>query len=86
MDDDPLESENLLKLIDKIEKENTTQVQNVPEMGIQKTDNIPKVPNLPVSQNSMNYNSVVQNVNRYPTFPSMYFPHSNVTINYNIKN
>ena len=85
MDDDPLESDNLLEIINKIEKENAHLVPNVqispkkPVVPVNKTPELTKV----MQHQNMNYNSVVQNVNRHVPFPSMFFPNSNVTINYN---
>ena len=78
MEEDPeLESDNFLQIIEKIEKENLPIARNAPNM-----QNQVEVPNKPSVNN---YNQFFQNVtqSRSPAFPHMFFPNSNVTINYN---
>ena len=91
MDNDPLESEDFLQMIDKIEKENQHLIPSVTQpvpQPITTTTAVSMSKNPPVNNlaSNMNYNSITQNVNRAPLLPHMFFPHSNVTINYNIKN
>ena len=82
-DEDPLETENLLQIIDKIEKENS-QLAVVPATPPKERGNV--VPSVKQDDNQlMNMNLMnIQNFNRASPFPHMFFPHSNVTINYNI--
>ena len=91
IEDDPLESDNILQMIDQIEKENAKLLSTSP-----KEDTVMTTPTKAVTTPStstvnnktpnLNYNSVIQNVNRVPLMPHMFFPNSNVTINYNFKN
>ena len=74
------EDDELVKVLTQIEKEN--ELFKIPEE--QKNDNQLAIPkqNLP---KTLNFSSVtnISNVNHTPLLPTMYFPHSNVTINYN---
>ena len=79
------EDEDLVKVITQIESENSNlqdsdDKQSHDEVVLQ-TGKGQK------EQKTINYSSNVANianVNRAPLLPTMYFPHSNVTINYNI--
>ena len=79
MADDPLENENILQIIDKIEKENSNlQVPNTNVTKVQKPQTPPRHPGpgLLVSNNLQhNFNQMIQNVNRGGSpFPNMFFP------------
>ena len=80
-----IESKDVLDFVTQVEKENTEVATNqnesaknnavVPAQGENSTDN----------SKTININQVAH-VNRHPLMPHMLFPHSNVTINYNIIN
>ena len=77
-EDDQLSYVNLLEILGNIEKENAHLVpKNSPNKMLQPTTNT----------NTINISNV-SNVQRALSFPGMYFPNSNVTINYinNYKN
>ena len=81
MSEDPLSDDHFLEAINKIERENaqamTPQSPQTGAVNIQ--------PNAqPTQQKFSNITSnYVQNVNRNMPLPQMFFPNSNVTINYN---
>ena len=84
MDDEPLNDDNLLAAIEKIEQENA---QIVPQNQTKQQDfenkvAIPNPPPVVPTTNTITSN-YVQNVNRTMPTPHMFFPHSTVTINYN---
>ena len=70
----------LAQILDKHEKENNTKTlnsnsnNNLMEAGV--------MVHPPMQKNSQ-INTQVINQNMPPNFPTMYFPNSNVTINYN---
>ena len=75
MEEDPLSNDQFLEAINKIERENMQCVPN------QQVNQQPANYNTSGSQITSNY---IQNVqNRNNPKPHMFFPHSNVTINYN---
>ena len=78
---DPIETDNILAIIDKIEKENAAVV---PQSAVHKQVTPTKSKPKSGPMQNMNHNLVVQNVNKNP-FSAMFFLHSNVTINYNFK-
>ena len=81
--DDDIPNEEILKVLTQIENENrelttsncTTNETPVSTELVQKQDNSKTI--------NVSNVSTVANVNRYPLMPHMYFPNSNVTINYN---
>ena len=73
------EDDGLVKVLTQIEKEN--ELLKIPEEQKNNNQSIPKQN----SPKTLNFSSVtnISNVNHTPLLPTMYFPHSNVTINYN---
>ena len=69
-DEEDLNDNNLLAAIEKIESENSQLQAPTPRSTVSNTIN-------------SNY---IQNVNRSMLTPHMFYPHSNVTINYNFNN
>ena len=74
------EDDNLVKLLTQIEQENETintpaDKQNENEVAIKENK----------GSKTINYSALtnISNINRNPILPHMYFPNSNVTINYN---
>lgn len=90
MDDDEIEGDELVQILEKIEKENQHLFQNNKKEP-QKEGTPPQVPNTGVVASNLNVANVAnignlqQNFNK-DKLPIMYFPGSNVTINYNFKN
>ena len=74
------EDEDLVKVLTQIEKEN--ELLKVPQQ--EGNENQVAIPNA-TSPKTLNFSSVanISNVNWTPMLLTMYFPHSNVTINYN---
>lgn len=83
-DHDPLDDENLLQILEKVEAEN----QDLQVMPV--NNNVPPQPQVEIPNavanlaNVTNNNNIVQNVqNPNNPIPYMFFPNSTVTINYN---
>lgn len=89
--DDAPEDDILLKVLQEVEQENQVQVPqgNASVSAPPKNDAIVPAPLLPVPVNQLQHSNAtmniqnVQNNNPGKFTPAMYFPHSNVTINYN---
>ena len=76
-EDDDIPNDELLKVLTQIESENQGLINNAAPQNVQVTPEA-KTPK------TINYSSSVANIhNRTPLMPAMYFPNSNVMINYN---
>ena len=74
------EDDDLVKVLTQIEEEYEVNA-NVDNQQKQNQALVPKEK----SSKTINYSATnISNVNHTPVLPHMYFPHSNVTINYNI--
>lgn len=76
--DEEIKDEDLIKVLEKIEEENS-------HIFPPKAPNVAQAGPLAVPQNAINFNQVanISNVTRKENLPIMFFPNSNVTINYN---
>ena len=84
MPEDP--DDNLLsQILDDIEKENAAEAEKQKRDKQNHAETPPVKNNQVVNFNNISTNNVVQ-ARRNPLVPPMYFPNSNVTINYNIIN
>ena len=86
MENDPLNDDNFLAAINKIEQENSQLVPSMPQNQLVVNNTVPAPPAVPTTciNTQQITSNVVKNINNPNVpMPHMFFPNSNVTINYN---